>query len=103
MSVHIAFHKTCDRCLRPFDHQGLSYEGGLPTRDPRGLVLTDGGKQVFSYDDLCPKCDGVVKNLIKKLTLDTDKETEIEAEKTPKEATPEEPEAVPEDGKTHPF
>lgn len=92
MSAHIVFHKTCDRCARPYDHQTLKYESGLPARDLKALVLTEGGKQVFSYEDLCPRCEGVVTKLINRLKLE---EAEAEAEAEPKKEENSDPEADP--------
>lgn len=76
MAVHVNFNRTCDRCGKPFDLQRISYEVGLPKLDPNPWVLTHGGKQVFSFEDLCPSCEGVVGKLAKRMSLDEDKKDE---------------------------
>lgn len=70
MGVHVTFNRTCDRCGKPFDMQAVTYEKGLPALDPKPWVLTHAGKQVFSFEDLCPSCEGVFGKLVKRLTLD---------------------------------
>lgn len=110
MSVHISFNRICDRCEKPFDLRSIRYEDGLPAVDPKLLTLTDGGKQVFSYADLCLTCEGVVRKLVKRLMLDEEKEkkgtdagpkSEGATEQSHKELT--EPVAAPVSGSGHPF
>lgn len=108
MSVHVSFNRNCDRCEKPFDQRTLKYEEGLPPIVNSALVLTDNGKQVFSYSDLCPSCDGVVRKLVKKLLLDEEKKTDAgpksegATEQANKELT--EPVAAPASGTDdHPF
>ena len=45
------------------------------------MELHRAGVLVFSFDDLCAKCDGVVNNLIERLTLDGPEKTD-KSEKT---------------------
>lgn len=77
MSVHVSFNRNCDRCEKPFDLRTLKYEEGLPPIEVKALVLTDGGKQVFSYADLCPTCEGVVGKLVRRLLLDEEREKKV--------------------------
>lgn len=70
MAVHLQFHKTCDRCGKPFDQRNLKLAEGLPTYEPRPVVLTKAGKQMFSFSDLCGKCDEVVTKLVERICLD---------------------------------
>lgn len=87
MALHLVFHKTCDRCGKPFDSRNLKYDEGLPQYEPKPLVMSRAGEQVFSFTDLCSKCEGVVENFIERICLDekpvlTDKsEKPAEAEK----------------------
>lgn len=109
MSVHVSFNRNCDRCEKPFDMRSIKYEDGLPVVETKTLVLTDGGKQVFSYADLCPSCEGVVGKLIKRLMLDEEREKKTDAgpksegatEQSNKELT--EPVAASTSGEDHPF
>lgn len=111
MAVHVSFNRICDRCEKPFDVKTIKYEEGLPPIKSEALVLTDGGKQVFSYVDLCHSCEGVVRKLVKKLLLDEEKEKKTDAglksegatEQAEKELT--EPIAAPASGadEDHPF
>ena len=109
MTVHVSFNRNCDRCEKPFDQRAIKYEDGLPPIETKALVLTDGGKQVFSYGDLCPTCEGVVRKLVKRLMLDEEREKKTDAgpksegatEQSEKEET-KEPVAVPASGE-HPF
>jgi hypothetical protein len=95
MSVHVTFNRNCDRCEKPFDQRILKYEEGMPVLEAKALVLTDDGKQVFSYTDLCPTCVGVVRKLVNKLLLDEEREKRTDVgpksegvtEKTNKELT----------------
>jgi hypothetical protein len=82
MSVHVTFNRNCDRCEKPFDQRILKYEEGLPPIEAKALVLTDGGKQVFSYADLCPTCEGVVGKLVRRLKMDEEKEKKDEKKMT---------------------
>lgn len=59
--------------------QRISYDAGLPKLDPKPWVLTHDGKQVFSFNDLCPSCEGVVGKLAKRMSLDEDKKDEEKA------------------------
>jgi hypothetical protein len=70
MTLHLVFHKTCDRCGKPFDSRNLKYDEGLPQYEPQPLVLSRAGKQVFSFTDLCSKCEGVMENFIERIRLD---------------------------------
>lgn len=109
MTVHVSFNRVCDRCEKPFDMRTIKYEEGLPPVETKALVLTDGGKQVFSYADLCPTCEGVVRKLIKRMTLDEEREKKTDAspksegatEQAEKELT--EPIAASTGGDEHPF
>jgi hypothetical protein len=79
MTVHVSFNRNCDRCEKPFDMRAIKYEEGLPPLETKALVLTDGGKQVFSYADLCPTCEGVVRKLLKRLMLEEEREKRTDA------------------------
>lgn len=79
MGVHVTFNRTCDRCGKPFDMRNVSYAEGLPKVQSNPLVLTHGGKQVFSFDDLCGTCEGVVGKLIKRLSLDEEEKKKDES------------------------
>lgn len=70
MAVHLVFHKTCDRCGKPFDTRNLKLADGLPAYEPQPLVLTKGGKQMFSFTDLCGKCDEVITKFVERICLD---------------------------------
>ena len=110
MTVHVTFNRNCDRCEKPFDLRTVKYEEGLPPIESKALVLTDGGKQVFSYSDLCPSCEGVVGKLLKRLMLEEERDKKTDAgpksegatEQTNKELT--EPVAASTSGTDdHPF
>lgn len=99
MGVQIRFNRTCDRCSKPFDQRQLVLEEGLPVITRVAWTLTHGGKQVFSFADLCPSCEGVVGKLVKRFTLDDDEKDEKKNEEqpVPQEKAPEvkKDEAVP--------
>lgn len=105
MAVHISFNKICDRCGKPHDVQSIKYEEGLPPLDPKPLILTRGGVQIFSLEDLCPSCESVVEGLVDRLQLTDDKKkskkddsskTDVKKEEQQEE---QEPQTTTEDGR----
>ena len=67
---------TCDRCPCEFDAPPPADDDpaeGPVTPHSAALVWTF-GDEVVRFDDLCPKCDNAVGNLIAKIRLKGDKE-----------------------------
>jgi len=87
LAVHISFNKVCDRCGKPYDMQSIKYESGLPPLDPKPLVLTRAGLQVFSLEDLCPSCESVVDGLVDRLMLADDKKKSKKDDSSKKDDT----------------
>jgi len=77
MTIRTNSIQQCDRCLKPFQEKYLKSGDEVPAFKQKGLVVTetsgtskDEGPKftvLFSFEDICPKCQEVVANLLMKL------------------------------------
>jgi hypothetical protein len=106
MAVSVNFVRSCDRCQKPWDVRRVSYAEGLPVVEEKTWVLTFAGKQMFSYNDLCPRCEGVMGKLVRQMRLDSDDNEEKKDAGPSTDETKKEDTAVPGTGDkdpSHPF
>jgi len=81
MTVRTNAVQVCDRCEKPFNEKHLKSGDAVPVFKQKGLVITEmvgtstneepGHKLVCSFDDMCPKCQKAVDELIKKIKMDS--------------------------------
>lgn len=81
MTVHVTIHRTCDRCGKPFDSRNQRYEEELPKYERVPIEMLKAGKQVFSFTDLCSKCEEVINKLVERICLDEKVTMRDESEK----------------------
>ena len=78
MAVLITVHAVCDRCQKPFEEQRVKQGEEIPVVARDHMIAVYSGpedeqgnlKQVFRFDDLCPKCVEVVDKEIKRIRLE---------------------------------
>jgi hypothetical protein len=78
MTVTVSVQATCDRCQKPFEEQRVKQGEEIPTIARNHVIAVHTGpedengnlKQVFRFDDLCPKCADVVDKEIKRIRLE---------------------------------
>lgn len=88
MTIRLAIHKLCDRCLRPFEDSSVKLEemgGSLPKisrKTLRAFSITEGpdgsavDTELFAFQDICPRCEEVVMGYIQRIKLESQDEEE---------------------------
>ncbi len=92
MTIRVALHRVCDRCMRVFESRQMQYGEDVPVYERKAVLLTVGGTELVNLTDLCTECASVVEGLIQRLKMEpSDKKKRKDKEKPAdpaKEETP---------------